>query len=59
MYLGKNNFKYIWRKKFKLLATSKEKETGVNKSFRQSFSMPKMVATNAIFSTESDFVLNL
>lgn len=31
MYLGKNNFKCIYkRKKSKLLATSKEKETGVN-----------------------------
>ena len=55
MYLGKNNFKYIYkRKNSKLLATSKEKGTGVNippfpKSISQSVSVLKMVATNAFF----------
>lgn len=55
MYLGKNNFKYIYkRKNSKLLATSKEKGTGVNiplfpKSISQRMSVLKMVATNAFF----------
>ena len=58
MYLGKNNFKYIYkRKNSKLLATSKEKGTGVNippspKSISQRMSVLKMLAANAFFSTK-------
>ena len=56
MYLGKNNFKYK-RKNSKLLATSREKGTGVNippspKSISQRMSVLKMLAANAFFSTK-------